>query len=63
MQTYVSKTGVDDMTMLTDISNGGITDNLKKRYEKDQIYVRCVVEAQIFFFLDLRCVPPWTFPC
>lgn len=35
---YSGRTGVDDMVMLTDLSNNGITGNLKKRYEKDCIY-------------------------
>lgn len=35
---FASRVGVDDMVMLTDISNSGIAANLKKRYEKDQIY-------------------------
>jgi hypothetical protein len=39
------------MVMLTDISNGGIVANLKKRYEKDIIYVRYFLKGTI----------PWIF--
>nr|UEK51396.1 myosin IE [Parasacculina yatsui] len=38
-QSNVTKgSGVDDMVMLTRISNDAITDNLKKRFRDDQIY-------------------------
>jgi myosin heavy subunit len=36
---FVSKTnGVDDMVMLSDLSEGGINANLRKRFDKSQIY-------------------------
>nr|P10569.1 RecName: Full=Myosin IC heavy chain [Acanthamoeba castellanii]AAA27707.1 myosin IB heavy chain [Acanthamoeba castellanii] len=35
---YTSKHGVDDMVMLTSISNDAINDNLKKRFAADLIY-------------------------
>jgi myosin-1 len=35
---FPSRHGIDDMVMLTKISNEGIVENLKKRYEKDIIY-------------------------
>jgi len=35
---YTSKHGVDDMVMLTSISNDAINDNLKKRFSADLIY-------------------------
>jgi myosin-1 len=36
---FVSKTnGVDDMVMLSDLSEGGINANLRKRFDKGQIY-------------------------
>jgi hypothetical protein len=39
---FVSKTnGVDDLIMLSDVSESGINANLKKRYAKDLIYT-CV---------------------
>lgn len=44
---FASRVGVDDMVMLTDISNSGIAANLKKRYEKDQIYVRLLSPTHI----------------
>ena len=37
---YVSKHGVDDMVMLSKISEDAILENLKKRYDSDMIYVR-----------------------
>jgi myosin heavy subunit len=40
LQAYTSKHGVDDMVMLTSISNDAINDNLKKRFAADLIYVR-----------------------
>lgn len=36
---YAGKCGVDDMVMLTKISNDGINENLKKRHASDIIYV------------------------
>lgn len=38
-QTFTSKHGVDDMVMLSKISNDAIVENLKKRYTADVIYV------------------------
>lgn len=32
--------GVDDLVLLPKVTNDGITANLRKRYEKDHIYVR-----------------------
>jgi myosin I len=36
--TFASTAGVDDMVMLTDISNSGINSNLHKRFDKNTIY-------------------------
>ena len=42
---FASKHGVDDMVMLTSISESSIMDNLKKRHANDIIYVRsCACE-------------------
>ncbi|KAL6069905.1 Unconventional myosin-Ie [Balamuthia mandrillaris] len=38
MASFSSKHGVDDMVMLSSVSNNGILENLKKRYNADQIY-------------------------
>jgi len=40
MATYTSKIGVDDLTLLTTLSNDEINGVLSKRYAKDIIYVR-----------------------
>lgn len=49
MQAYASKHGVDDMVMLSKISNDGINDNLKKRHEKDIIYVSMIFRCSVSF--------------
>ena len=43
----VKQSGVDDMVLLTKISESAIVENLKKRYMDDQIFVS---------FLNLSCL-------
>lgn len=38
MTTFPSKHGIDDLTLLKEVSNDGINDNLQKRFAKDIIY-------------------------
>lgn len=47
--------GVSDMTLLTQISNEAISDNLRKRFENAEIYVRVSTYADVHWKrADLR---------
>ena len=39
--TKKKEVGVSDLTLISKISNEAINDNLKKRFENAEIYVRC----------------------
>jgi myosin heavy subunit len=43
--TKKKEVGVSDLTLISKVSNEAINDNLKKRFENGEIYVRCPTSA------------------
>lgn len=46
----VKVSGVDDMVLLPKITEDVITDNLRKRYMDDYIFVSLIIIIMIFYF-------------
>lgn len=44
--TKKKEVGVSDLTLISKISNEAINDNLKKRFENGEIYVRSAIQPE-----------------